>query len=85
MTNAPTTSDRLQYIADAEGRPQAVVVPIDVWNLIRDRIEGQPDWPSPAMRRRIEQSMQSPPESNIPFEEALRRTGLTRQDIDAVD
>lgn len=80
----PTTTidqSKISYVSDAQGKPSAVIVPIDVWERIRAEIGIEADWPGPVMRQRILDSINS--NERIPFDEAIKRLGMTREDFDA--
>ena len=84
MSTTTIDQSKLSYISDAEGKPQSVIVPIDVWNSIRLHIDQEIKWPGPAMSRRIHEAINNT-EALIPFDEVIRRLGITRKEIDAVD
>ncbi|CAN5182609.1 hypothetical protein BH24GEM2_BH24GEM2_17130 [soil metagenome] len=68
-----TTTD-VQYIADAEGNPTGVIVPIDLWHEITSERETAYLLRSIAMRDRLLEARTRV--EGIPLEEALAKLGI---------
>lgn len=91
----PIDESRLSYVSDAAGARAAVIIPIDLWSRIREALPirtvpplveleaGDPEWMTPAYKQRLLDAMKST--ERVPFDEALRRLGMTREELDAVD
>ena len=73
-------SDAIRYLADADGRPEAAVVPIDLWREIASEIETRHLLDNPAMRDRLVAAAAS--DESIPLDEALHQLGTSREELD---
>jgi PHD/YefM family antitoxin component YafN of YafNO toxin-antitoxin module len=69
-----SVADDLQYVTDAEGKPTAVLVPIDLWNEISSERETAYLLRNPAMRERLLAARAR--SGGIPLDEALARLGV---------
>ena len=68
----PTTE--IQYIADADGKPTGVIVPIALWREIEAERETAYLLHSEAMKRRLLEAKERT--AGIPFEDALAKLGV---------
>ena len=73
-----TLSD-LQYLADAKGKLQAVVVPIETWRDIESELETNYLLRSEAMRRRLLETIRR--ERGVPLDEAMSRLGVSEDEL----
>jgi PHD/YefM family antitoxin component YafN of YafNO toxin-antitoxin module len=69
-----SVTDDLQYVTDAEGKPTAVLVPIDLWNEIASERETEYLLRNPAMRARLLAARART--GGIPLDDALAKLGL---------
>lgn len=67
-------SPEIQYVSDEEGKPTAVLVPIELWHEIAAEKETAHLLSSDAMRRRLLEAKQRT--EGIPFEEARVKLGV---------
>lgn len=68
------TTAEIQYVSDEEGRPTAVLVPIDLWREIAAEKETAYLLGSEAMRRRLLEARERT--EGISFEEARAELGI---------
>lgn len=68
------TTAEIQYVSDEEGRPTAVLVPIDLWREIAAEKETAHLLSSDAMRRRLLEAKERT--EGIPFEVARAQLGV---------
>ena len=73
--------DAIRYVTDADGRPTAAQVPIDVWREISSEIETRFLLDNPVMRERLLTAINR--DDAIPLDEALRRLGVTWEELEA--
>jgi PHD/YefM family antitoxin component YafN of YafNO toxin-antitoxin module len=69
----------LQYLADADGKLKAVVVPIDTWRDIESELETNYLLRSEAMRQRLLEALRR--EQGIPLDQALTRLGVSEDEL----
>lgn len=69
-----SVSDEVQYVTDADGKPTAVLVPIDLWNEIASERETEYLLRNPAMRERLLAARART--GGIPLDEAVDKLGL---------
>jgi PHD/YefM family antitoxin component YafN of YafNO toxin-antitoxin module len=69
-----SVADDLQYVTDADGKPTAVLVPIDLWNEISSERETEYLLRNPAMRERLIAARAR--SGGIPLDEAITKLGL---------
>ncbi len=68
------TAAEIQYVSDEEGKPTAVLVPIDLWREIAAEKETAYLMSSEAMRRRLREAAKRT--EGIPFEDARAKLGV---------
>lgn len=83
MSRDPLKHDprEVRYLSDAEGRTEAVVVPIGLWEEISSELETRFLLSNPAMRAKLLASINEPPEAAVPLEEVLARCGVTLEEV----
>lgn len=64
----------IQYISDSEGKPKAVIVPIDLWREISSEKETAYLLQSEANRQRLLEARQR--REGIPLEEVREKLGI---------
>jgi PHD/YefM family antitoxin component YafN of YafNO toxin-antitoxin module len=69
-----SVTDDLQYVTDAEGKPTAVLVPIDLWNEIASERETEYLLRNPAMRERLLAARSRT--GGISLDDAITKLGL---------
>ncbi len=74
MEDVPTTELPVQYVSDAHGNLQAVIVPIELWREIASERETAYLLQSEVMKQRLLQAKER--QQGIPFEEALEKLGI---------
>jgi hypothetical protein len=68
------SSDEIQYITDAEGRPVSVIVPIELWLEIESEKETAYLLKSEAMKERILAAKQR--QEGVSLDEARKQAGI---------
>jgi len=68
------TSAEIQYVSDEEGKPTAVLVPIDLWREIAAEKETAHRLSSEAMRRRLLEASRRT--EGISFDQARAKLGV---------
>jgi hypothetical protein len=69
----------IRYLSDADGRPEAAVVPIELWREIESDFETRRILENPAMVEHLQQSAAST--ERIPLSEAMRRLGIFEKEL----
>lgn len=64
----------VEFLSDKEGKPVAVVIPIELWRDIESELETAYLLKSPAMKERLLKSMQS--EGGMSLEEVRAKLGI---------
>ena len=64
----------VEFLSDKEGKPVAVVIPIEMWRDMESELETAYLLKSPAMKERLLKSMQS--EGGITLEEVRAKLGI---------
>lgn len=69
-----SVTDDVRYVTDADGKPTAVLVPIDLWNEIASERETECLLRNPVMRQRLLAARDRT--GGIPLEDAIAKLGL---------